>query len=141
MFTCFTCNVFDMRRGWKGKDHVTGLKIMSDQMLPPQVVTNLSSYSSLYPLSCPPVCWEAVFCIQTDLDEYQIQLSKTEDLYTQVKRLKRKKQQLSKAAITVFIYCLNRRNSNASTQQACLEVVLIVTHQRQHLHVGDKCIC
>lgn len=63
---------------------------MSDQMLPPQVVTNLSSYSSLYPLTCPPVCWEAMFCTQSDLDEYQIQLSKTEDLNTS-ERLKRKK--------------------------------------------------
>lgn len=53
---------------------------MFDQMLPPQVVTNLSSYSSLHPLICQPVCWEAMFCIQTDLDEYQIQLSEIEDL-------------------------------------------------------------
>lgn len=64
----------------RGGDHVRGLEIMSDQMLPPQVVTNLSSYSSLHPPVCPPVCREAMFCIQTDLDEYQIQLSKIEDL-------------------------------------------------------------
>lgn len=38
----------------------------------------------------------------------------------------------------MFVYCLNRGNSNASEQQACLEVVLIVTNQRQHLHLGDN---
>lgn len=64
-----------------GKESIM-LKVwrLCDQMLPPEVVTNLSSYSSLHPLICPPVCWEATFCIQTDLDEYQILLSKIEDL-------------------------------------------------------------